>query len=538
MKTLFAAAFIDIYRMQLHISPSLRHISISSSNGFRDFMKVKGATRRFSYRSILYSILILAFLLRFVFILTALASLEGENNCSSLVCLGRKLGPSLLGRTNTPPRLAKEIYAVLQAENEEFPEGLTVPDSFESFVADIKTNQYDAKTFGFKIKAMVEQLEQKRRHARLQEYLYRHIASNSIPKGMHCLSLKLADEYSYNANARKQIPAPELVPRLTDNSYQHFVLSTDNVLAAFVVVSSAVRNSAKPENIVFHVITDKKTYAPMHAWFSLNPLPPAIIEVKGLHQFNWIMKDTVPVLDAMKKDHEIRRHYDTNETNPTFMAAKLQAQSPKYFSIMNHIRIYLPELFPDLEKVVFLDDDIVVQHDLSPLWDIDLHGKVNGAVETCRGDDSWVMSKRFKSYFNFSHPLIADNFDPEQCAWAYGMNILDLKAWRRTDIRETYHFWLKQNIDSNLRLWRMGTLPPALIAFNGLVHPINQSWHMLGLGYQPKTNLKNVQKAAVIHYNGRAKPWLDIAFPELKPLWTKYLDFSDEFIKHCNIVDS
>lgn len=84
----------------------------------------------------------------------------------------------------------------------------------------------------------------------------------------------------------------------------------------------------------------------------------------------------------------------------------------------------------------------------------------------------------------------------------------------------------------------MGTLPPALIAFDGLVHSINHSWHMLGLGYQPKTNLESVQRAAVIHYNGRSKPWLDIAFPELKPLWTKYVDFSDEFIKHCNIADN
>ena len=92
---------------------------------------------------------------------------------------------------------------------------------------------------------------------------------------------------------------------------------------------------------------------------------------------------------------------------------------------------------------MFLDDDIVIQRDLSPLWDIDLHGKVNGAVETCRGEDEWVMSKRFRTYFNFSHPLISQHLDPEECAWAYGMNIFDLRTWRKTNIRETYHSWLK-----------------------------------------------------------------------------------------------
>lgn len=91
-----------------------------------------------------------------------------------------------------------------------------------------------------------------------------------------------------------------------------------------------------------------------------------------------------------------------------------------------------------------MDDDIVVQKDLAPLWDIDLKGKVNGAVETCRGEDSWVMSKRLKNYLNFSHPLIASSLDPEECAWAYGMNIFDLRAWRKTSITEVYHQWVKE----------------------------------------------------------------------------------------------
>jgi hypothetical protein len=102
------------------------------------------------------------------------------------------------------------------------------------------------------------------------------------------------------------------------------------------------------------------------------------------------------------------------------------------------------QLFPELEKVVFLDDDVVVQKDLSPLWDMDLHGKVNGAVETCHGDDAWVMSKTFKNYFNFSHPIIAKTFDPDKCAWAYGMNVFDLHAWRQADITGVYHYWQKQ----------------------------------------------------------------------------------------------
>lgn len=113
------------------------------------------------------------------------------------------------------------------------------------------------------------------------------------------------------------------------------------------------------------------------------------------------------------------------------------------------------QLFPSLSKVVFLDDDVVIQSDLTPLWDIDLKGKVNGAVETCRGNDKFVMSKRLKSYLNFSHPLIsAESFDPDECAWAYGMNIFDLEAWRNTNISQTYYHWLQKVIISKL-VWKL-----------------------------------------------------------------------------------
>lgn len=97
---------------------------------------------------------------------------------------------------------------------------------------------------------------------------------------------------------------------------------------------------------------------------------------------------------------------------------------------------------------------------------------------------------------------------------------------------------LLQNLQSDLSLWQLGTLPPSLIAFHGYVHIIDPFWHMLGLGYQDNTHVSEAKEAAVIHFNGRAKPWLEIGFPHLRPLWTKYIDTSDKFIKICKIAVS
>lgn len=203
-------------------------------------------------------------------------------------------------------------------------------------------------------------MERRTRTAKIQEYLYRHVASSSVPKQLHCLALNLANEHSTNAAARRQLPAAEQVPLLVDNSLFHFVLASDNVLAASVVATSLVRHSLHPEKVVLHIITDRKTYSPMQAWFSLNPLEPAIVEVKGLHHFEWFTKGKVPVLEAMEKDQRVRSEFrggssvivaNQNE-KPHVIAAKLQALSPKYNSMMNHIRIHLPEVIEF--SVVFL----------------------------------------------------------------------------------------------------------------------------------------------------------------------------------------
>ncbi|KAK4804418.1 hypothetical protein SAY86_004235 [Trapa natans] len=450
--------------MQLHISPSLRHVTMLLAKGVREFINVKIGTRRVSYRMMFYMLLLFTLLLRFLFVMTAVDSIDPrENNCSStststststISCLGKKLVPKILGR-KLEPSVPEVMYQVLEQPMvpvEELKGRSEIPQTLEDFMSEVKESRPNAKTFAIKLRDMVALLEQRTRMAKIQEYLYRHIASSSIPKQLHCLTLRLANEHSSNAGARLQLPTAELIPALINNSYFHFVLASDNVLAASVVAASLVRNSLRPHMVVLHIITDKKTYSPMQAWFSLHPLGQAIVEVKALHHFDWFARGKVPVLQAMEKDQLKRSQFrggssaivKNNTEKPHIIAAKLQALSPKYNSMMNHIRIHLPELFPSLKKVVFLDDDIVVQTDLTPLWDIDMKGKVNGAVQTCHGKDKFVMSKRFKSYLNFSHPLIRESFDPNQCAWAYGMNVFDLAAWRKSSISLTYYHWLEQ----------------------------------------------------------------------------------------------
>ncbi|MFS7898203.1 putative polygalacturonate 4-alpha-galacturonosyltransferase [Helianthus anomalus] len=109
----------------------------------------------------------------------------------------------------------------------------------------------------------------------------------------------------------------------------------------------------------------------------------------------------VPVLKQLESTDLQRFFFGENELeNATKDTTNMEFRKPKYLSILNHLRFYLPEMYPTLHKILFLDDDIIVQKDLTGFWKIDMDGKVNGAVETCFGP-----FHRYSQYMNFSHPL-------------------------------------------------------------------------------------------------------------------------------------
>lgn len=406
---------------------------------------------------------------------------------------------------------------------------------------DVTSNKQDIKTFAFKTKAMMAKMEQMVQSARRHEYINWHLASHGIPKSQQCLSLILAEEYAVNAMARSRLPSPEFVSRLTDPSFHHVVLLTDNVLAASVVISSAVNSSAYPEKLIFHVVTDKKTYTAMHAWFAMNSINSAVVEVKGLHQYDWSHKVNVAVKEMLEIHHLIWKNKYVSLKEEDFehqqeLEKNLEVLSPSFVSLLNHLRIYIPELFPDLDKIVFLDDDIVVQHDLSSLWELDLNGKVVGAVVDSCGRDC-CPRRKYNDFFNFTNRVISAKLDSDRCAWLYGMNVFDLQAWRKTNISGTYHQWLKLNLNHGFTLWHPGALPPALLAFEGHMQRIDPSWHIAGLGHRStQVDEYMLETAAVIHFSGPAKPWLEIGASELRSFWYRHVNFSNGFIKRCGIT--
>ncbi|WVZ06771.1 hypothetical protein V8G54_020117 [Vigna mungo] len=387
-----------------------------------------------------------------------------------------------------------------------------------------KEQLYDCKLVTGKLRAMLQTADERVRSLRKQSTFLSQLAAKTIPNGIHCLSMRLTIDYFLLPLEQRKFPRSE---NLENPTLYHYALFSDNVLAASVVVNSTIVNAKDPSKHVFHLVTDKLNFGAMNMWFLLNPPGKATINVENVDEFKWLNSSYCPVLRQLESA-TMKEYYFKAGHPTTTGASNLKYRNPKYLSMLNHLRFYLPQVYPKLDKILFLDDDIVVQKDLTGLWAVNLNGNVNGAVETC--GESF---HRFDKYLNFSNPLIAKNFDPNACGWAYGMNMFDLKVWKKKDITGIYHKW--QNLNEDRVLWKLGTLPPGLMTFYGLTHPLNKSWHVLGLGYNPSVDRSDIDNAAVVHYNGNMKPWLEIAMTKYRSYWTKYVKFSHPYLQNCRL---
>lgn len=79
------------------------------------------------------------------------------------------------------------------------------------------------------------------------------------------------------------------------------------------------------------------------------------------------------------------------------------------------------------------------------------------------------------------------------------------------------------------------TLRASLLTFHDQVHPLEDSWMVSGLGYNYGVDTEALKTAAVLHFDGLMKPWLDLGIPKYKNLWKKFLNTQNHFLSDCNV---
>lgn len=203
-------------------------------------------------------------------------------------------------------------------------------------------------------------------------------------------------------------------------------------------------------------------------------------------------------------------------------------------SPLNYARSYLADLLdPCVERVIYLDSDIIVIDDIQKLWKVPLRGsRVIGAPEYCNANFIKYFSAEFWSDAEFAEVFRGK----APCYFNTGVMVMDLVRWREGDYTRKIEKWME--IQKERRIYELGSLPPFLLVFGGDIEAIDHRWNQHGLGGDNVVNscrTLHPGPVSLLHWSGKGKPWarLDSGAPcPVDFLWAPYDLFKSHNYHH------
>jgi lipopolysaccharide biosynthesis glycosyltransferase len=202
-----------------------------------------------------------------------------------------------------------------------------------------------------------------------------------------------------------------------------------------------------------------------------------------------IPKSSLDVISSIIETHSIILSEEQLSAAPQAPPFPREASAP----------LLLPELLPPaLERILFLDADMLVLDDLAKLWEtpLDQHvlaGAVDVAVPLCsapRGVKGWP----------------ALGIPPDTPYFNCGVLLIHLGRWREREVTRRAHQYLKTTSEPIDYLHQE--------ALNAVLwddwQPLHERWNLLasraGRPYDP-TASQAWRQPGIVHFAGRMKPW-------------------------------
>lgn len=190
---------------------------------------------------------------------------------------------------------------------------------------------------------------------------------------------------------------------------------------------------------------------------------------------------------------------------------------------LNYARSYLSDILePCIQRVIYLDSDLIVVDDIVKLWGTKLGPHAIGAPEYCHTN----VTKYFTDAF-WSNRTLSRTFDGKKpCYFNTGVMVMDMMKWRSENYRAVIEQWM--GVQNRTRIYDLGSLPPFLLVFGGSVEPIDHRWNQHGLGgdnLEGKCRPLHPGPVSLLHWSGKGKPWIRIDQKKTCPvdsLWAPY----------------
>lgn len=265
------------------------------------------------------------------------------------------------------------------------------------------------------------------------------------------------------------------------------VFTSDNNYLRYlgVTICSICENNAD-EDIVFHVVLSGQVQEPGKEYLK------GIVSKYGkqLH-FYPIHNDLLDILPAGKPGQ------------------------PMHISTAAYYRLFLASILPEsVDKVIYLDCDLIVEGSLKPMWETDMSGCPIAAVTD-------MDAASLERYRRLRYPVRYGYFNS-------GVLLINLKYWREHDCQKAFEDFIHKHLDrivyhdqDVLNCVFQTDKKELPIRFNlqeaGLYTRVNLSWE-----YDDQLE-EAIRKPVIVHYTTGQKPWNAGCTHPWKGLWYKYL---------------
>ena len=183
------------------------------------------------------------------------------------------------------------------------------------------------------------------------------------------------------------------------------------------------------------------------------------------------------------------------------LAGRMQSHSFGAFASMTiYFRLFIPELFPQYDRGIYLDSDIVVPGDIAELWEEPMGNKLIGACADYSIQHIAPFMRYIDEYVGVDHRKYVNS----------GVLLMNLRRLRQTGFCERFLHWM--------RTYSLDTVAPDQDYLNALcqgsIHYLDPEWDAM-----PSERFRSFEHPRIIHFNLDSKPWLNESVPYDDLFW-------------------
>lgn len=216
-----------------------------------------------------------------------------------------------------------------------------------------------------------------------------------------------------------------------------------------------------------------------------------------------IGQENIDKILSLKKIKDCEIHFVKVDDSQFEMYKNIKTH--QYVTLQTYYRLKLSQILPDVDRVIYLDCDMVVNDDLEELFNTDLHNNVIGGVLDIRvfGKKVWKNSK----YINA------------------GMILFDLEKFRQENIENIFYEYTKNNFD------KIKTGDQDIINFSleGRIEILSDVWNVQSSNFTNRSSY--TQNPKIIHFVAKLKPWHFGSFSYHRNYYFKYLQLTPWALK-------